>query len=73
MTIILNHTIVPARDKVMAARFFAGIWPTYRFASAAASKFGAVFLSVGHSVLRYEPPIRAPLRCAIPRLRGCVA
>jgi catechol 2,3-dioxygenase-like lactoylglutathione lyase family enzyme len=26
MTIILNHTIVPARDKVMAARFFAGIF-----------------------------------------------
>jgi hypothetical protein len=23
MTIILNHTIVPARDKVAAARFFA--------------------------------------------------
>jgi catechol 2,3-dioxygenase-like lactoylglutathione lyase family enzyme len=26
MTIILNHTIVPARDKVAAARFFAGIF-----------------------------------------------
>jgi catechol 2,3-dioxygenase-like lactoylglutathione lyase family enzyme len=26
MTVILNHTIVPARDKVMAARFFAGIF-----------------------------------------------
>jgi catechol 2,3-dioxygenase-like lactoylglutathione lyase family enzyme len=26
MTIILNPTIVPARDKVMAARFFAGIF-----------------------------------------------
>ena len=26
MTIILNHTIVPARDKVMAACFFAGIF-----------------------------------------------
>ena len=26
MTVILNHTIVSARDKVMAARFFAGIF-----------------------------------------------
>ena len=26
MTIILNHTIVPARDKVTAARFFADIF-----------------------------------------------
>lgn len=26
MTILLNHTIVPARDKVEAARFFAGIF-----------------------------------------------
>ena len=26
MTIILNHTIVPARDKVAAARFFASIF-----------------------------------------------
>ena len=26
MTITLNHTIVPARDKVAAARFFAGIF-----------------------------------------------
>jgi hypothetical protein len=26
MTIILNHTIVPAREKVAAARFFAGIF-----------------------------------------------
>jgi hypothetical protein len=26
MTIILNHTIVPARDKVAAARFFANIF-----------------------------------------------
>jgi catechol 2,3-dioxygenase-like lactoylglutathione lyase family enzyme len=26
MPIILNHTIVPARDKVAAARFFAGIF-----------------------------------------------
>lgn len=26
MTIILNHTIVPARDKVAAARFFADIF-----------------------------------------------
>ena len=26
MTIILNHTIVPARDKAAAARFFANIF-----------------------------------------------
>jgi catechol 2,3-dioxygenase-like lactoylglutathione lyase family enzyme len=26
VTIVLNHTIVPARDKVAAARFFAGIF-----------------------------------------------
>jgi catechol 2,3-dioxygenase-like lactoylglutathione lyase family enzyme len=26
MTIVLNHTIVPARDKVAAARFFANIF-----------------------------------------------
>ena len=26
MTIVLNHTIVPARDKVAAARFFADIF-----------------------------------------------
>ena len=26
MTIILNHTIVPARDKLAAARWFAGIF-----------------------------------------------
>ncbi len=26
MTITLNHTIVPARDKVAAAKFFAGIF-----------------------------------------------
>ena len=26
MTIILNHTIVPARDKMAAARFFASIF-----------------------------------------------
>jgi hypothetical protein len=26
MTIILNHTIVPARDKLAAARFFASIF-----------------------------------------------
>ena len=26
MTIVLNHTIVPARDKVTAARFFADIF-----------------------------------------------
>ena len=26
MTITLNHTIVPARDKIAAARFFAGIF-----------------------------------------------
>ena len=26
MTIMLNHTIVPARDKVAAARFFARIF-----------------------------------------------
>jgi hypothetical protein len=26
MTIILNHTIAPARDKLAAARFFAGIF-----------------------------------------------
>ena len=26
MTIILNHTIVPARDKAAAARFFASIF-----------------------------------------------
>jgi catechol 2,3-dioxygenase-like lactoylglutathione lyase family enzyme len=26
MTIVLNHTIVPARDKVAAARFFAGLF-----------------------------------------------
>jgi predicted enzyme related to lactoylglutathione lyase len=26
MTIILNHTIIPARDKVAAARFFASIF-----------------------------------------------
>jgi catechol 2,3-dioxygenase-like lactoylglutathione lyase family enzyme len=38
MAITLNHTIVPARDKVAAARFFAGIFgldfkePSGRFA-----------------------------------------
>ena len=26
MTIVLNHTIVPARDKIAAARFFADIF-----------------------------------------------
>jgi catechol 2,3-dioxygenase-like lactoylglutathione lyase family enzyme len=26
MTIVLNHTIVPARDKAAAARFFAGLF-----------------------------------------------
>jgi hypothetical protein len=26
MTIVLNHTIVPARDKLAAARFFASIF-----------------------------------------------
>jgi hypothetical protein len=26
MTIVLNHTIVPARDKIAAARFFANIF-----------------------------------------------
>ena len=26
MTIVLNHTIVPARDKIVAARFFANIF-----------------------------------------------
>jgi predicted enzyme related to lactoylglutathione lyase len=26
MTIVLNHTILPARDKVEAARFFASIF-----------------------------------------------
>ena len=26
MTIVLNHTMVPARDKVAAARFFADIF-----------------------------------------------
>ena len=26
MTIVLNHTIVPARDKIAAARFFANVF-----------------------------------------------
>ena len=68
MTIVLNHTIVPARDKVAAARFFARIFGLNFDGSS--DHFAPVRVNETLTLLFDEDPSRAPSQRALPQKRA---